>query len=271
MATAALLAASFVCAAPEIASAQSRANAAFNWTGFYIGANGGYAWSDRTLKVDPNDPAATSFLGATRSFPGTSYTSQGGFGGLQVGYNHQATERWVVGVEGDVQFGSIKGDGSTSLRFNTAGLNPVVTHSEKVEWFSTVRGRIGYLLTPDALLYATGGLAMSTAKREGVHTQPDAIGTVVQVGPYAANCVAAVCFAGEQTKFRTGIAVGAGAEVRAVNNVTFKAEYLYVDSGTERMLITATPVPVGFAPAQYVISTRTDFHIVRFGLNYQFR
>ena len=76
-----------------------------SWTGFYIGANGGYGWKDPTVSYTPNDPAALlgtcSGVGRSTCIPPASFNAQGGLAGGQIGYNWQFNPSWLVGVETD--------------------------------------------------------------------------------------------------------------------------------------------------------------------------
>jgi outer membrane immunogenic protein len=103
----------------------------YNWTGFYLGINGGGAWGD------------------------SSWTSTGGFDvdgwmiGGTAGYNWQAAS-WVFGLEGDVDWTNIKG---TTTAFCPAGCQT------RNSWLATVRGRLGFAF--DRFLpFITGGLAV---------------------------------------------------------------------------------------------------------------
>lgn len=106
-----------------------------NWTGFYIGLNGGGAW------------------GSSRwSGLGNHFDVSGGLVGGTIGYNWQFGT-WVVGLEGDIDWANIKG--STPC----GG----VTCETKNEFLSTIRGRVGY--TFDRWMpYATGGVAIGNIK-----------------------------------------------------------------------------------------------------------
>jgi outer membrane immunogenic protein len=113
---------------------------AFTWTGFYLGANGGYGWgrindASNTLSTDLN----------------------GGLVGGQVGYNWQ-TGNWVWGVEGDIQASWQEESASATV----AGVG-LVTVKGEFPWFATLRGRLGYAWDRH-LLYATGGVAWITTK-----------------------------------------------------------------------------------------------------------
>jgi outer membrane immunogenic protein len=103
---------------------------AVNWSGFYIGAVGGYA------SETGSDP-----LGI-----------KGGFGGATVGYNWQFGQ-FVLGLEGDGTFGDVS---------STATIGGV-TATAKVDSFSTIRGRAG-VAVDQVLFYGTVGLALADIK-----------------------------------------------------------------------------------------------------------
>jgi outer membrane immunogenic protein len=93
--------------------------AVYNWTGFYVGANGGYGWKDPTVTFTPNDANAQGFtcggaFGGTCA-PPASFGINGGFGGLQAGYNWQLGRQWVAGLETDFDWSDIKGTGTSNF------------------------------------------------------------------------------------------------------------------------------------------------------------
>src|SRR5689334_23376298 len=75
----------------------------YSWTGFYGGFNGGYAWSgDRTITFTPGDPMIQFYTcagnaGGTCALP-APFKLQGGFGGLQAGYNWQVNPYFLAGL-----------------------------------------------------------------------------------------------------------------------------------------------------------------------------
>lgn len=113
----------------------------FSWTGFYIGAQGGYAWGES----EQYDPLGNS---------SGRYDMKGGFGGGTVGFNWQI-HNWVLGLEGDISASDIKGGGSSSSTWGCDGPGGCITD---VKWFGTARGRVGYAFD-HWLLYGTGGVA----------------------------------------------------------------------------------------------------------------
>ena len=79
---------------------------AYSWTGFYVGANGGFGGN----KFDY--PATAGGLSGTATL-----NSSGFFGGGQVGYNWQLSPLWVVGVETDFDGADIEGKAAASAAF----------------------------------------------------------------------------------------------------------------------------------------------------------
>ncbi|KFG70406.1 outer membrane protein [Microvirga sp. BSC39] len=109
----------------------------FTWTGFYVGVNAGYGWSD-----DDFDSVALA-----------DDDNDGGFvGGAQVGYNYQIGS-FVVGLEGDIQYADFGREGA----FVVGGTTYDIDNSD---WFGTVRARAGVAFDR-ALIYATGGFAFA--------------------------------------------------------------------------------------------------------------
>jgi outer membrane immunogenic protein len=229
----------------------------YNWTGFYVGGNVGGAWGDRSNDGFAGN-AATAPLFAEAIFP-TSLGVQpsGVIGGAQIGYNWQVSPMSVWGIEADIQGSGYNGSAvltSTppiAAQFNTA----IEQHSN---WFGTVRGRAGFLATPNLLLYGTGGLA---------YGQTEVSSTTVGTGFTLATCpLNFTCATGASTSTRAGWTVGAGAEWIFAPGWSAKAEYLYIDLGTQ-----STNLPSVILPA-FVFSASAPFreNIARVGINYHF-
>ena len=104
----------------------------FSWTGFYLGANAGYAWGSSNGYADD--------LGIS---------PDGWVGGGQVGFNYQLGNNVVIGVEADLQGSGIK---DTAYGFES-----------KLDYFGTVRARVGYAFDT-VLPYVTGGFAYGNVK-----------------------------------------------------------------------------------------------------------
>jgi outer membrane immunogenic protein len=169
----------------------------FNWTGFYVGANVGFASARASSDIMAID---------------TSRTLTGVIGGGQVGYNMQRGP-WVFGVELDAQGSSQE---STWSGIIGGGGGAAVSQQTSLPWFMTARGRIGYAFAPTWMIYVTGGGAWGEVK--SVVTAPGA-GT----------------FTWDQT--RGGWVLGAGIEGMINRQWSWKVEYLHVDLGSSNTVL----------------------------------
>jgi outer membrane immunogenic protein len=120
---------------------------AFSWTGFYIGANGGYGWSTTTWVYPTTNYYDTG--------AGQGYTANpdGALAGGQIGYNLQFGS-WVVGIEGSGDWADLR---ETRLGAVTATF-PNDSYSTKITDIESITGRLGYAFNT-WLLYAKGGVA----------------------------------------------------------------------------------------------------------------
>jgi len=245
------------------------------WTGFYIGGNVGYTWNNDSVGLgtaptflNPSltpmgltNPLLTS-AAATGSF-GTS--GRGFIGGGQTGYNWQ-TASWVFGLETDIQ--GLSSKGSSTVTFVqprlTSGDTQVTTiaASQNLQYLGTLRGRLGVLVAPSFLAYATGGLAYGGA------SSSNGIATSEQPNTGTQNASTL----GSSSTTLVGWTAGGGAEWLFAPNWSAKLEYLYYNLGSLNYGETLTALEIGGA-LQYTLATTAAAHfngnIVRVGLNYK--
>ncbi|MCS3725309.1 outer membrane protein [Bradyrhizobium betae] len=255
-----------------------------SWTGFYVGGQIGGGWSDRTVTYVGNDPIATLLvnggLGAVGEQPFASHrvNISGVTGGLEAGYNLQIDRSWVIGVEADFSGSDIKGSGSGTSVLATAApgfFTQTVAGQEKIDWWGTVRARLGVLATPDLLLYGTAGFAYGRVMLSDSYVFNGAppAGLLGDLAGRSFLCAVNVtCFSGSTSSVKTGWTAGAGGEWRWTHNWTVKAEYLYVDLGNASVNSVANTLKrAGTAFASYNANFgRADFHVARIGVNYHF-
>lgn len=215
---------------------------AWTWSGCYMGINAGYGWG----RDDVTDATETAAGGAIFGFTDFNVQSNGAFGGGQFGCNWQASAA-VFGFEADFQASDIKGNTlfpGAIFNFPNPLFNTEVT--SKLWYFGTVRGRLGFAITPAAMLYATGGWAYGQV--ESTLSFPFANG--------AANT-----FIDHSRRFHSGYAVGAGGEVLVTPRMSIKAEYLYVDLGSKTHNF-------AIAGDAYAWTERVKVHTVKLGVNF---
>src|SRR6202165_1520016 len=134
----------------------------YDWTGFYIGGNIGYSWGRSS------DTSTLTNGAGTVLFTSIDRTDLNGVvGGGQIGYNWQM-QNWLWGLEADIQGTDEKGSRLfTCPTGNCApftivpairvavvllpGVAVPLALNQKIDWFGTVRGRVGLLATPKVL------------------------------------------------------------------------------------------------------------------------
>ena len=188
-------------------------------------------------------------------------------GGGQLGYNYQFSPELVAGFEADIQGTNPH---STPGVNSVAGTGPfwmaATSVSSQLHYLGTVRGRLGWLATPDLLLYGTGGLAYG-----GVSSNTSINFTNTGGGVPGSTT-------GSFSDTRTGWTAGGGLEWRFANAWSVKLEYLHYDLGsatygTGGYAVDVTPtIFPGTGIAAITTSTSVHFRgdIARVGLNYQF-
>jgi outer membrane immunogenic protein len=180
------------------------APAVYNWTGVYIGANGGYSWGSQ-------DPLV---LFGNR-FDRSSIDVNGGmFGGTIGGQIQQGYV--VLGLEGDLDWADIKGNSVVRPTILGLGIGPGITlnTTTNTSAFGTARLRVGVALN-DWLIYTTGGAAMVKTSANGSSIAGAPCGTL---GVFP-NCAA--------SSWNPGLSGGVGTEWGFSQHWSVKAEYLY--------------------------------------------
>lgn len=249
----------------------------YGWTGFYIGANGGYGWKDPTVSYAPNDPGSvagcTGFALAT-CIPPASFNTRGGLAGGQIGYNWQISPNWLVGVETDFDWAQINGSGTSNFSLFSYGPG-AFTATETVRSLGTFRGRIGFIPVAPLLIYGTGGLAYGNVSKSAVMPGSSFGFGGNSIGGFSYGCGTVTglvnCFNGASSQTMVGWTAGAGGEYKLSSNLSLKAEYLYVNLGHAAINTTATFAFGGTSPASFMANFGSvSFNVVRVGLNYRF-
>ena len=267
---------------------------AVTWSGYYIGGNIGYGWGDASTDIATNwsDFTFPGLPGVPNSYAlSTAHTQKlnGVIGGGQVGFNYQYGPKWVFGVEADFQGTDQRRSETLDVAFKSTICNgspggglcnshapfsgsSVTSYEARIDWFGTLRGRVGWLVTDQTLLYGTGGLAYGHVSVSGNYSLSAIVFTGVDTfGPGTG------AFSASKTTF--GFAVGGGIEGKFAawlpQNWTWRLEYLYLDLGSldaSTSFVAASSNPTVYTSLTGTTTVHTHFtdNIVRFGLNYEF-
>lgn len=175
----------------------------YDWTGLYVGINGGYGWGNQ----DPLQLLANGFDRTSFNITGGVF---GGTLGAQIQKGHV-----LLGVEADLDWADITGSGVTTPTILGRPSNITLNMSNKTDGVATARLRFGGAFD-NLLLYGTAGAAFLHESANGSSIAGLPCGTVG---------VLTTC---NGSAWRPGLAAGLGAEYAFSPNWSLKGEYIYV-------------------------------------------
>ena len=175
----------------------------YNWTGLYIGVNGGWGWG----RQDPLNLISSRF-------DRDSFDINGGMIGGTFGAQIQQGAI-VLGLESDIDWADITGNRVTIPMIAGVPIGATLNVNTKIEATATARVRAGVALN-NWLIYSTGGAAF---------IKETASGSTIAGVPCGTLGILPSC---ADSHWRPGLAVGGGAEWGFASNWTAKAEYLYI-------------------------------------------
>jgi outer membrane immunogenic protein len=224
----------------------------YNWNGFYVGANVGGAWSNNDALWSPLPASAVfGFFPIANNTGGSS-----AIGGFQAGYNWQFTPTWVVGLEGDWSWAKTGGSFSQPWVSNPGSValpGSFTTMGSTMDWVSSLRARLGYLVLPNLMAYGTVGGAWGKVDY-----------TASNFGPGAPPYATSTSFSNTQG----GWVAGGGLEWMITNNWQLRGEYLYYSlnssPSTVRGAANYLAIPSGYSWSS------TNASVARADLSYKF-
>ncbi|MBI1214019.1 MAG: outer membrane beta-barrel protein [Alphaproteobacteria bacterium] len=229
----------------------------FDWTGFYVGAHGGYVTGDEkddqakffgggggggsgpggttattTTPTGTIPTTATTILGVK---PYSPKSLSGFIGGVHAGYNFQTDSSYVLGVEGDLDYSNIEARNFNASRRNrNLGLDS--------RWQGSLRARAGFTPSDDLLLYATGGVAFADSKLTTFSS-----GTAFLIGTTI------------ETKNHIGWTAGIGADYALTSHWIGRVEVRYTDFGSESYQTHDGPLNVSWTQTAGLIGVSYKF------------
>ena len=229
----------------------------YNWTGFYVGLNGGWIGSADTEFLNTGTDWSAGGLG-TKLAVGVIPTTfrmgrESAMVGGTAGYNWQLGPLLVLGIEADLDYIGAR----RTIAFNGifTGSPSTTNYLTQLDYLGTVRGRVGALVAPSLMIFGTGGLAYGGARLGSQYVCDTCLPPASTEA--STNTVT--------DKIMTGWTVGAGVEWMFAPNISAKAEYLYLDLGR----ISNTIMYDYGADSSLTTTHRERDHIARVGINYK--
>lgn len=265
-------------------NAQQVKPTAYSWNGLYLGANGGYGWSQSNVIHSVASPVFvnSSFLSGSSNISNALATLgsttllnhlEGVIGGGQVGYNHEVLNNFLMGLDFDIA-GLSQSHGSSLANqvlplvdFPSENYASTVLLRKKIDYLGTVRGRLGFFYKPSLLFYGIGGLAYGGLSLEQSYIASESLGSCIYPMVGAENKHG-------QTGF--GWTLGGGGEWMFTPLWSVKMEYSYYDLGTVnnpvvlRQNYSLNTPPGLWGAAKVQTSSRFAFGTLRLGFNYHF-
>jgi outer membrane immunogenic protein len=222
--------------ATKAALAAPLARPIYDWTGVYLGLNGGGAWSQNCMTMKGYNVPVISINGSP--FLGVSNVNNASEGcnnatgavvGGHIGYRYQTAPGLVFGLEAQGDWADLKGSNASPVLGNVntflGGLRipgaASLTNTSKVDAIGMFKGQVGYALGP-VLLYATGGAAITHTDYSGLANAN--VGTLL---------TASLSDAGSAIRF--GGVAGGGLDWMFAPNWTFGVEYNHLFMGSQQV------------------------------------
>ena len=223
-----------------------------NWTGAYLGFGAGYGTATNDITLADRSPDPGSIFNVDIDGIG----NQGGFISGTIGYDYQASPRIVVGAFADADLSDLHH--STGLKASEDEATFGIGIKSRFQNIFMVGGRLGYLMTPDTLVFGSAGYANAGLDDTNLRAGLD-------FGGQNVISESTVLFGGKRF---SGVFVGGGAETRINDSLSLKAEYRYLDLGSENMTLLPSIAP----EINEFVSTKFDptIQMGRASINYRF-
>jgi len=231
-----------------------------SWTGAYVGAGLGARAAHSDLTATSESIGGFAFdlteRANTRPMDNTAFRAS-----PYVGYLWQLAPQSTGGIEGDFGFAdrTTTREGFTSIHLADSQA-PGESLSVRTRWDASLRLRGGYLVNPQTMLYATGGVAWQNFELTSTCTSDSCTGFFA-LSPGIIS----------QSTTKAGWTLGGGLETVLWGNWLARAEYRYADYGKTAFTVARSSTNPDFNPSvnTYDVAMRT--HLATFGVTYRFR
>lgn len=234
-----------------------------SWSDVYVGLNGGGTWSSPRSSVQPwpfGAAAASPAVAASATPIDQSNHLAGFIGGFQIGANWKVADSFLAGAEADLHGVSGNTDTRWQATLTQGGGDSFATYAQRtatLNYLGTIRGRLGYLVTPTLALYGTGGMAYGgVISNAAIFTRRIGVASQTLVNPVYQDSL-------------IGWTAGGGVEWMFTPDWSVKIDYLRYDLGAAQAATFALQ-PTGLYAYGASSSTRFDGNLIHAGVNRHF-
>lgn len=187
------------------------------WTGAYIGVSLGGRWTTESWQT-------------TGTFGAKDYESSSVRAGIYGGYNWQVRPDWIVGIEADIAWAN--NHASLSSIPGMTGAGRTGTSELKDIGDGGIRARLGYLVAPDLMVFATGGVSWIQSEVNATSI------TTTRISNYCApDTIVTTRGADSSSSTQTGWTLGGGIEKVVAANWLLRGEYRYSSYGSQKVTL----------------------------------
>jgi opacity protein-like surface antigen len=208
-----------------------------NWAGSYIGLEAGVGFS------------RPGFSGDGRA-SGSDFDDTGFVGGIFIGHDWQH-ERWIYGISGNFDLLDFENQVARYDTFFGGKIDASDQYGYDLNWVASLRGRLGYLVNDNFLIYGTGGVAVTQVR--ATSESPGIFIPIIPIFiPGGSDSVSAT---------RVGGVFGAGIEYALNNKWTFRTEYVHYLFGSVHVGGGSSGArPVSFDPSFGTLTVGVAYH-----------
>jgi opacity protein-like surface antigen len=227
---------------------------AVNWSGIWVGAMGGYQFSNSELDFDYDDAGSGDSVERWQTIDAAinGLGMEGFLGEAQIGYDQQVSDRLLIGLFAGYGINNAEFEAGFASDSDLAYLQDSGSISYSQDWHGVLGARVGLIKSPDTMFYGAGGWAFG--KLDAI-SLTDSTGTTEKFDP--------------EDKDLSGWFVELGAEHRLAGNIygTFSGRYTSYGSNT---LVSGDECIYGPDPCSFSLDVEKDDLAVMVGLKAKF-
>lgn len=221
-------------------------------TGEYVGLSYNYAWQKIDVDISPSGQTPSLLYDAQRVPHSVSWHANGSAVGIQLGFNREMNNLLIWGAEIDYQQADIKGTTNSSVVVSVTDY--FFEASTKLELFSSIRFKLGTIVTKNTYFGITGGYILGRLHQTSTFTQN-------LNGSFARSWT----FDNKTTQ--SGWCIGVSSQYLVAKHLSFGLQYMYYQFASNNVSANGT---VATANGTFDYHFENQGQLAKINLNYHF-